>query len=463
MNNHTDQIDLRLIQRALAGDQESQTRLIRRAEPRLHRYLYRLTLDPHIAEDLCQETLMALFKARSTLSFEHPHCLWARLYRTGLSQVQKHYRPRGNQRLKYVSFERNESYEQLSYSEEQGYHHLINQELRQAVMHAVAALKLHYRNVLTLRCFDNLSYAEIATVLGISENQAHIRFFRAKQALRHKLNQRGIKKDALLPALTTFAYATLSNTAPTEAAPLVSQASLTVGWRTMAIATLTSKTMISGFLLLLMLIPTVLLLPSKSNDSGSTLTVSPSLPTPPVFDSSISLIFDDPQSNFSTLTQVTRTNHPGGKDWKHFVWWPQLEPVRLLKSAIDTETPNDMFILSQDEWLEYEFPRDIQNHAGPEIAIQVLTWSTQPSFFVTDGHELRLEIYPTGYLGSYPLGKSALTFDLMELDCSFPIRGLRILGNNNGGPYQGCGLGRPQTLLQPIDPIFSDKQLLDHD
>lgn len=41
-----------------------------------------------------------------------------------------------------------------------------------------------YRTVVALRVSDNLSYAEIASILGKTENWARVTFFRAKQLMR---------------------------------------------------------------------------------------------------------------------------------------------------------------------------------------------------------------------------------------------------------------------------------------
>jgi RNA polymerase sigma-70 factor (ECF subfamily) len=54
----------------------------------------------------------------------------------------------------------------------------------QAVQRAMSALPLAWREVLTLRYADDLSFAEIAERLGISKNAAFARHERALEALR---------------------------------------------------------------------------------------------------------------------------------------------------------------------------------------------------------------------------------------------------------------------------------------
>jgi hypothetical protein len=83
-------------------------------------------------------------------------------------------------------------------------------------------MKLSYRNILTLRCFDALSYDEIARVEGRSRLACRIMFCKAKKALRKNLARRGFDNSYLLPALTLIGTATLPETASavTAAAPV---------------------------------------------------------------------------------------------------------------------------------------------------------------------------------------------------------------------------------------------------
>lgn len=59
--------------------------------------------------------------------------------------------------------------------------------LRLDVRRAVAALPLPYRQVVILRYVHNLSYKDIADVLGISAAAAEVRAHRAREMLRQRL------------------------------------------------------------------------------------------------------------------------------------------------------------------------------------------------------------------------------------------------------------------------------------
>ena len=81
---------------------------------------------------------------------------------------------------------------------------LISQELKQTVLMAMSKLKPRHRAVLTMRCYDEMEYSQIAGVMRCSEFAARMLFWRAKKALGKQLARRGLGKGALLLALTLF-------------------------------------------------------------------------------------------------------------------------------------------------------------------------------------------------------------------------------------------------------------------
>ena len=60
-------------------------------------------------------------------------------------------------------------------------------ERRGAVRDALATLPEHYRVVLTLRYFDDLSYAEIAEITGQDSNAVGVQLLRARNLLKKAL------------------------------------------------------------------------------------------------------------------------------------------------------------------------------------------------------------------------------------------------------------------------------------
>lgn len=79
-----------LINHAQLGNKESMNRLAEVVKDRLYAYIYRLTLDQNIAQDILQETI--LFMIQSLNQLEHVDQFWHWLFRTALGKVQHHYR-----------------------------------------------------------------------------------------------------------------------------------------------------------------------------------------------------------------------------------------------------------------------------------------------------------------------------------------------------------------------------------
>ena len=86
-------IDLDLIHQAQAEHDQSRTELTGVVEGRLYAYIYRMTFDQHLAEDLTQETLITMLESLPKLKFEAVGPFWAWLYRVALSKIQRHFSP----------------------------------------------------------------------------------------------------------------------------------------------------------------------------------------------------------------------------------------------------------------------------------------------------------------------------------------------------------------------------------
>lgn len=61
---------------------------------------------------------------------------------------------------------------------------LVRRELQMQVQQTLALLKHKDKEILWMRHYDQLSFAEAAQVLGITENAANVRYFRALQRLK---------------------------------------------------------------------------------------------------------------------------------------------------------------------------------------------------------------------------------------------------------------------------------------
>jgi RNA polymerase sigma-70 factor (ECF subfamily) len=217
-----------LIRQAQLGDRQSMSDLAQLAEGRLFVYIYRLTLNYDLAQDLLQETLLKMVDSLKDLN--HIDRFWSWLFRTALGQVQHHFRDCRQRHMAQMSiFSEERLSEHSLLDRNDGLDYLIRRELSDAIFQAMAKLNLTHRNVLILRCFEQLSYAEIADLLGCKELRARVLFFRAKYLLKKQLSRRGFGKELLLASLVLFGLMT-SSTKAASTAGAVTAASLDVGF-----------------------------------------------------------------------------------------------------------------------------------------------------------------------------------------------------------------------------------------
>jgi RNA polymerase sigma-70 factor (ECF subfamily) len=201
----------KLVTWAKAGDRDSLSRLAELAQPRLLAYLYRLTLNYDLAQELCQETLVKMVETIEGL--ENVDRFWPWLFRSAMGHVQHHFRDEKRRQLAHLAAVADDRFEDyVSRDHRDGLTRAARVELSQIVVDAMTQMKLVYRNILVLRCYDQLSYAEIAETLGCKELRARVLFFRAKHILKQHLSKRGFGKEVLLPALGLFGYLTIPPT-----------------------------------------------------------------------------------------------------------------------------------------------------------------------------------------------------------------------------------------------------------
>jgi RNA polymerase sigma-70 factor (ECF subfamily) len=232
------QVNAGLIHEAQLGYKGSMDRLAELAKERLYAYIFRLTLDENLTEDILQETI--LFMIQSIDKLERPDQFWQWLFRTAMGKVQHHYRELKRKRTEELSDdERLKIHHRVSIDLNDGLTELLRKELSDAVFTAMRRLNIKYRNILVLRCLENLEFAEIAQITNSSEIGSRVLFFRAKNSLRRKMAGQGFGKRHLLLAIALFGLVTTS--AKAASSTTVTVASLEAGFLASLIAAFTSK------------------------------------------------------------------------------------------------------------------------------------------------------------------------------------------------------------------------------
>ncbi len=206
----SDSVDYReLVLKAQHGDDESLNRLSELARQRLYTYVFRLTMREQLSQDIVQESMLEMFRFLDKL--ERADRFWPWLRRIAMNKIYHHYSREKARRTVSLS---EDGYEGVGQQEHEGLANLVTQELKQIVRDTMVHLRARYREVLVMRCYEDMDYAQIAEELGCTEFNARVLFFRAKKSLAKQLSRRGLGKGALLTALVVFGKIT----APSEAA-----------------------------------------------------------------------------------------------------------------------------------------------------------------------------------------------------------------------------------------------------
>lgn len=199
-----------LVRRAQLGDEKSLAALTRSVRGRLYAYVYRIVLDDHLAQDVVQETLLEMFKVLGKL--EKADRFWPWLRAIAFNKVRRHH-SREKQRRASAMADTTRNGSKII-DKNTGLASLVAEELKQVVIGAMAELKPRHRKVLTMRCYEDMDYSEIAELMGCSELSARVLFCRAKRSLEKQLSRRGFSRGFLVTALLVFGKVT----APSKAA-----------------------------------------------------------------------------------------------------------------------------------------------------------------------------------------------------------------------------------------------------
>ncbi len=234
MINYEEHVEL--VKQAQLGDKECLNRLAEAARVHLREYVLRLTLQEDLTQDIVQESILEMFNIFDKL--KKAERFWAWLDGIAFNKIRSHY---GRQwRHKTISLSDIGS-EIATDDNNSALADMVNQELKQIVLRSMRELAPRHRAILTMRCYRQMPYSEIAGLMGCTEFSAQSLFYRAKKALAKKLSGQGLGKGYLLTALVLFGKLTASTEA-TAANVTVTAATLKVGTAATLAAIATSKT-----------------------------------------------------------------------------------------------------------------------------------------------------------------------------------------------------------------------------
>ena len=186
-----DQAESQLIERIRQGERELFYQLVRPHERAVYLVAYSVLKNEADAEDVAQEAILKAFRSlpdfRGDSRFQH----W--LIKIALNEARMRYRKRQGEKLQSLDQSpEDEDYVPLQIADwrELPPDVLERKEVREEIQNAIARLSDKYREVLVLRDIEEMTIAETAQILDITEATVKVRLFRARLKLRDQLVER---------------------------------------------------------------------------------------------------------------------------------------------------------------------------------------------------------------------------------------------------------------------------------
>jgi RNA polymerase sigma-70 factor (ECF subfamily) len=189
--------DAELVTRALRGRDDGFEELVRRYQRPIVSYVYRMTGDYDAALDLTQEVFIKVYNSLARYRPEYKFSTW--IYRIAHNAAVDHLRRRPSrpQALDLPARNGGEIYERPVASDAPSPEQLSERaELRAEIEDVIQQLPAGYRELIVLRHAHDLSYDEIAEVTGLPLGTVKNRIFRAREAMRAPLLERGIRANS---------------------------------------------------------------------------------------------------------------------------------------------------------------------------------------------------------------------------------------------------------------------------
>ena len=167
------------------GDADAFDALLARYQNRLYRYLLRLTADPAAAQDLFQETWLKVITRIDRYDESRPFEPW--LFTVARNLALDHLRKASPESLDEPSESGEPRVARIGAEGPGALDRLIERERRSLLERRLEELPALYREALTLRFEEEMSFEEIADVLSAPVSTVKSRVQRALAALRRSM------------------------------------------------------------------------------------------------------------------------------------------------------------------------------------------------------------------------------------------------------------------------------------
>lgn len=184
--------DYDLVKRAIKGREDGFEELVRRYQRPIVAYVYRMTGNYESALDLTQDVFIKVYGSLTRYRPEYKFSTW--IYRIAHNAAVDHLRRYATreQELEIESEDQGTFEKPIASGALTPEQESEKAERRAEIEDVIQALSPAYRELIVLRHAHDLSYEEIAEVTGLPLGTVKNRIFRAREAMRLPLIQRGI-------------------------------------------------------------------------------------------------------------------------------------------------------------------------------------------------------------------------------------------------------------------------------
>ena len=173
--------DQELVQAILNGDTGSYAEVVKRYQQLVANICYKLAGNKIDVEEMVQAVFVELYISLPRFRFQSK--LTTYIYKITLNTITK-------------TLNKNKRYEQWDDSLDDDFHtpaideEMVKDERIRELYAAIDRLKYEQRVALTLHCFDEMSYNEVAEVMEVSLSKVETLIFRAKKNLKKILTEK---------------------------------------------------------------------------------------------------------------------------------------------------------------------------------------------------------------------------------------------------------------------------------
>lgn len=173
----------RLLVLAQGGDAPAFGEIVFRFETMVHGHIFRLTRDAELSRDLGQDVFLQLWKMLPAMTTSASLGTW--LKRVAVNAVISQWRQQDSQRRRLEAM----AAAFPAKSPATPVATLIEDEDRDQVRAALEMLPADLRSLLALRIYEDMSYEELSTALGLEVGTVRSRLFRARQLVKETLER----------------------------------------------------------------------------------------------------------------------------------------------------------------------------------------------------------------------------------------------------------------------------------